>query len=248
MKDPAPDVMKKFNLKKLPALFIMLKAENETEVDEAEKPEDLKEGQKAWSVQIAQYTGKFNYDDLENYLKYFVTKPEVKEESISKVIEEYRSKKKFDSGCVGQNCYLLLLDNSPDNVEKNQNYISVLRKNMGEVLTNVGFIDATCHSEVLAKLEIQAEELPALVYLNAKFQKYSRLVGRIEDKSIESFKTKIKGNKGIWRNYDKIEFQNKNCEKEHQKIKQLETSGSELTEEEAAILEEIRMEEEKKKQ
>jgi hypothetical protein len=47
----------------------------------------VKEGQKAWSVQLAQYTGKFNYDDLEAYLKYFVSKPEPREESISKVIE-----------------------------------------------------------------------------------------------------------------------------------------------------------------
>jgi len=47
---------------------------------------------------------------------------------------------------------LLLLDNSPENKEKNEGYISVLKKNMGDVLTNVGYIDAKCHSEVLAQL------------------------------------------------------------------------------------------------
>jgi len=33
MKDPAPEVMRKFNLKKLPSLFIMEKADNKTEAE-----------------------------------------------------------------------------------------------------------------------------------------------------------------------------------------------------------------------
>lgn len=72
---------------------------------------------------------------------------------------------------------------------------------MNDILQNVGYVDAKCHSELLAKLEIYAEELPVLIYLNHKFEKYSRLIGRIEESSINIFKAKVKTNKGIWRAY-----------------------------------------------
>lgn len=84
---------------------------------------------------------------------------------------------------------------------------------MGDVLYNVGYVDAVCHSEILSKLEIQSEELPAFVYINSKFEKYTRLVGRIEDKSIQNFKAKVKANKGMWRFYENIEFVQKDCGK-----------------------------------
>jgi hypothetical protein len=142
---------------------------------------------------------------------------------------------------------LLLLDGSPENEDKKQDYVSVLKKTMGDVLTNVGYIDAKCHSEILSRLEIQTEELPVLVYLNSKFEKYSRLIGRIEVVSVENFKAKVKANKGMWRFFERLEFKNKSCEKEHQRLKELEQAGYQMSEDEAAILEEIRLEEEQKK-
>lgn len=79
-----------------------------------------------------------------------------------------------------------------------------------------------------------------LVYLNSNFEKYSRLIGRIEDKSLENFIAKVKANKGIWRFYESIVFSQKNCEEEHQKLKKLQESSYQMSEEEAAILEEVR--------
>lgn len=60
-----------------------------------------------------------------------------------------------------------------------------------------------------------------MIHLNSKFEKFSRLIGRIEAKSIESFKAKVKVNKGIFRSYEQINFENRNCEKEHEKLKKL---------------------------
>ena len=65
--------------------------------------------------------------------------------------------------------------------------------------------------------------MPVLVYLNSKFEKYSRLIGRLEDKSVEAFKAKVKVNKGIWRFYEKIAYEKKDCEAEHEKIKKMES-------------------------
>lgn len=113
MKNPPPDVMQKFQVKKLPSLFIM--TVDDSNQTKEEKHEELEEGQQAFKLQIAQYTGKYNYDDLESYLQYFVKKPDVKEQSISKVIDDISSKKKFQKNCAkGELCYLLLLNGSPD--------------------------------------------------------------------------------------------------------------------------------------
>ena len=38
--------------------------------------EDLPEGKMTMNLQIAQYTGKYNYDDLSRYLNMFVEKPQ----------------------------------------------------------------------------------------------------------------------------------------------------------------------------
>ncbi len=76
MRDPAPDVLGKFQLKKLPALLIMTSdPENQTTPTE----EELKEGRRGMNLQVAHYTGKFNYDDLEKYLNVFVAPTKAEE-------------------------------------------------------------------------------------------------------------------------------------------------------------------------
>jgi hypothetical protein len=40
---------------------------------------------------------------------------------------------------------------------------------------------------------------------------------------------KVKSNKGIWRAYDAIAFENKDCVKEHERLKQLESSNFEIS-------------------
>ena len=59
------------------------------------------------------------------------------------------------------------------------------------------------------------DELPALVYVNSKFEKYTRLVGRLESRSINTLFGKVRSNKAMYRGYDKINFENKDCEFEH---------------------------------
>ena len=79
--------------------------------------------------------------------------------------------------------------------------------------------------------------MPTLVYINSKFEKYSRMIGRLESQSIRNFISKIRTNKASYRGYDKLKFNDKDCEIEHQKIEKLSEQNTELSPEEAAILE-----------
>ena len=59
----------------------------------------------------------------------------MKEESISKIIDDISSKKKFEKNCAkGELCYLLLLNGAPEEKDKNAEFVSVLRKTMGDVM------------------------------------------------------------------------------------------------------------------
>lgn len=61
-------------------------------------------------------------------------------------------------------------------------------------------------------------------------------MGRIEEKAIDAFIQRVKSNKASWRPYDRLKFDNKDCVKEHERLKELETSGYQMTAEEAEIL------------
>lgn len=82
--------------------------------------------------------------------------------------------------------------------------------------------------------------MPTLVYINSKFEKFSRMIGRLEPNSIRNFISKVRTNKAIYRGYDKLVLEDKNCEKQHQKLEQLAHGSASLSEEEAAIIEELR--------
>ena len=75
------------------------------------------------------------------------------------------------------------------------------------------------------------DELPALVYINSKFEKYSRLVGRLEARSINSLFAKVKSNKAMYRGYDQLSFENKDCEFEHDRLEKLQGQNVELSDE-----------------
>jgi hypothetical protein len=100
MKDPAQDVLDKFQIKKLPALFIMTTEKESEEPETTKKGKKEEDGKKEMKLQLAQFTGRFNFDELQTYLKYFITKPESSQENRRDVIE-FDSKKKFDKGCLG---------------------------------------------------------------------------------------------------------------------------------------------------
>lgn len=61
MKDPETDILEKFQLKKLPSLMVMtVDKSNTTQA----QPEEVEKGKRAMNLQVAQYTGKYNYDEL----------------------------------------------------------------------------------------------------------------------------------------------------------------------------------------
>ena len=63
--------------------------------------------------------------------------------------------------------------------------------------------------------------MPALVYINSKFEKYARMVGRLEPRSINSFFAKVKANRSPYRGYDKLKMEDKDCKEEHEKLKKM---------------------------
>lgn len=56
------------------------------------------------------------------------------------------------------------------------------------------------------------DEMPVLLYINSKFEKYSRMIGRLEPTAIRNFISKSRANKGAFRGYDKLKLLDKNCE------------------------------------
>lgn len=82
----------------------------------------------------------------------------------------------------------------------------------------------------MAALEVQTDDLPVLVYLNHKFEKYSKLIGRMTAESPNLFVSKVKNNKVNYRQYDKLEMEDKQCDQEHARIDALKFASSELTE------------------
>jgi hypothetical protein len=60
-------------------------------------------------------------------------------------------------------------------------------------------------------LEIQQEDLPAMIYIKAKGTRYSRLIGRITEESLKNFAVKVSANRINERPIDKWPITQKNC-------------------------------------
>lgn len=86
---------------------------------------------------------------------------------------------------------------------------------------NFVLVDGACHSELIGSFDIQEDELPVLVYIDAKFEKYSRMVGRVEKSSMVAFFSRVRSRKAMFRGYNKLNFENKDCQFEHEKNKKL---------------------------
>jgi hypothetical protein len=124
---------------------------------------------------------------------------------------------------------LLLLDNDEEKAGSNRAVKELVSRLADKTPSPVAFLDGKCHSEILAPLEIYTEELPAFIFLNPKFEKYSRLVGRIEEKAVLGFYQRVKGGKGVWRGYSGLSFTDLNCKDEHARLKRLDNAASELS-------------------
>ena len=188
------------------------------------------------NLKLASYTGKFVYDDLYGYFSAFSRKAQEElrrsktsnkdqfepDTAETKILRKLSKASKFDKYCKEQNCYLLLLNGKEENKQKNTESVLSLDEEAFKMSDhNFGYIDAVCHSEILATLEIMEDELPALVYINSKFEKYARMVGRLEPRSINSFFAKVKANRSPYRNFEKLKIDDKDCKAEHEKLKKM---------------------------
>jgi hypothetical protein len=86
---------------------------------------------------------------------------------------------------------------------------------------NLAYLDGACHPEFTAVFEIQEDELPALIHIDAKFEKYARMIGRLESSYISAFFSKIKGKRATYRGYDKLAFESRDCEFERDKMEKV---------------------------
>jgi hypothetical protein len=116
MKNPEQSVLDKFHIKKLPSLYIMENdLDGEDDKDKKKKEEqEVPEGRVSMNLKLAQYTGKFSYDELSRYLRMFSKQQKPAEETQRNVEEEKRSievssQKSFKKHCE-ENCYVLLVD------------------------------------------------------------------------------------------------------------------------------------------
>jgi uncharacterized protein YecE (DUF72 family) len=143
MKDPEAEVMQNFNIKKLPTLLVMTAdPENTTRPEQAEGDK-----RKGMNLQVAEFKAKFNYDDLEKFLNVFVQKPkEAEVETEVKALKEIKSKKQFESQCLEEGCYLLLIDGSEEKLGSNAQYLNTLKRSLAKINQNVAYLDAKCHS------------------------------------------------------------------------------------------------------
>lgn len=98
------------------------------------------------NLQIAEYKGKFNYDDLERFLNVFINKPKPEPEPEAKDLKEIKSKKQLDSECEEEGCYLLLLDGSQEKRLTNAVFVNSAKRIAAKVYQTVGSLDAKCHS------------------------------------------------------------------------------------------------------
>ena len=135
---------------------------------------------------------------------------------------------------------MLLVDNNPANSDSAKRAADFTKSITKRVYENVVWADGVCYPELLSLFEIQEDDLPVLVYINHKFEKYSKLIGRITAESPNNFVTKVKNNKITYRNYNSLVINDNNCEEVHAKIDSLKYADSELTAEEKEILEEIK--------
>ena len=64
--------MEQFQIKKLPALIVMMIDDTQEKPDPTE--EEVKSGRVGMNLKLASYTGKFNYDELSGYFRTFIRK------------------------------------------------------------------------------------------------------------------------------------------------------------------------------
>jgi thioredoxin-like negative regulator of GroEL len=209
------DVKQQFNLKQLPTLVVIfLKDPNNEDMD----PKD--------NVQVAHFTGHYNWAELSNFMDQFI----VSDEDVVdlKKVAEIKSDSDFQTYCVkrGQTCIIALMNGDKSDgvsIAHLQDSEALLKKVQQRFLTRpVSFmwVDAMCHTELVMQLDVSQDFLPTVVSYNPQKKSYSQLIGRFEYESLVTWLDKVLKAKVLTTDLkESLTIDSKDCAEEHQKIK-----------------------------
>eukprot|EP01015_Nassula_variabilis_P030673 TRINITY_DN6778_c0_g1_i27.p1 TRINITY_DN6778_c0_g1~~TRINITY_DN6778_c0_g1_i27.p1 ORF type:complete len:231 (-),score=71.80 TRINITY_DN6778_c0_g1_i27:61-753(-) len=167
---------------------------------------------KTEEIQVAQYTGELDYEQMKNFAEMFI---EMKGGFANrKTIDQVKYQSDFDRLCIkkGGLCLIALLNGSPS--EENQKKIENLIEEMKSVKArfaqnpiNFMWIDARCHSSLLKHFQLQTEYLPTAIIYSPSRKFYSNLVGIFDKDSLRLFvENALKGRIAQYPLKDQIEI------------------------------------------
>jgi len=244
-KNPSSDVKQQFNLKQLPTLVVIfLKDPDNEDMDPRE------------NIQVAHFTGHYNWAELSNFLDQFVAQEDKLVERNMKQVVEIQTNNDFQNYCVkrGQTCLLALLNGDKSDgqlLARLQDQQAVLDKVQQRFLSrpiSIMWIDATCHDEVLTQLEFPHEWVPTLVSYSPTKQQFSQIVGNFEYDSITSWLDKVlKVRVSTTDLKHELTIDSKDCVEQHSLIKEREAQSGSSSSVDDEILREILEDEKKRK-
>jgi len=244
-RNPSSDVKNQFNIRNMPTLVaIFLKDPDNEDMDPRE------------NIQVAHFTGHYNWLELSNFLDNFIPQEDkLIERNIKKVVE-IQSSSDFNNYCVkrGQTCIVALVNGDKSDgalLAKLQDQQAILDKVQQRFITrplSLVWIDAICHEEVLHQLGFPHEYVPTLIaYIPTKKQ-FSQIVGLFEYESIVQWVDKVLKGKISTHDLSKeLEINTRECVEEHKLIKARESGSGSSSSIDDEILAEILEEERKRK-
>ncbi|EAS02957.1 hypothetical protein TTHERM_00494090 (macronuclear) [Tetrahymena thermophila SB210] len=254
-------LLQQTGIHKVPAVSVVFRNVPEEEKDTPIKPEQ---------VQGTQYTGKLTYKDYSQFLNIFITKPG--ETKTKKKITEIVTQQDLENVCMKKSriCFIALLNGEPElrkfsneddddqkSKTKLQQQLQIydqVKDKIGDRPVTFGWIDAVCHSEILAALEIYEDNLPNYILYNGSQKHFSALIGRFDVENLENFTLRgIQGKTRIQTLPQELKLTDHDCQVQHDKIKKQreeyerqQQSNNDLEDEIAReILEEERLKKEK---
>lgn len=243
-KNPGPEMVKHFQLDKLPTLMaVLLAGDNPDDVDiDASK------------IQLAKYSGRYNYEDLTKYFNMFLPEEEILQEmSINKKVHQVQTRQELNQHCPPESrvCVIGLLNgdtSTPESSKKLEDNLAILNLALKKhPHLSFVWIDAICHSEALLAFNVQDEYVPTVVVYSPALKEYSQLVGTFDNPSIAVFLEKVlKKRVSAYPLPDGLPLEERNCSEIHEKLKQ-DDGGSGASADDDDIMKEL-MEEIKRKE
>lgn len=126
MRNPDQQILAQYQIKKLPALIVMMIDKEAPQEPISNK--DKEQGRMNMNLKLAAYTGKYTYQELYSYFSAFSKSAqehlkkqstsehdELEVDSTTKLLKEVTSQSKLKSLCLKESCFLLLIDGKPEN-------------------------------------------------------------------------------------------------------------------------------------